>query len=68
MQVGGGAAWDGSATETPGSGGGSTTDAGVGGTDGVVQSVTKLLEAQTQMVAKAMIAQFPPITSFHQRE
>ena len=56
---------DGSATETPGSGGASITDAGVVGTEGVVQSVTKLLEAQTQMVAKAMVAQsFPPLPAF----
>ena len=35
------------------------------GTEGVVQSVTKLLEAQTQMVAKAMVAQsFPPLPTF----
>ena len=65
---GGGAARDGSATETPGSGRGSTTDADVGGTDGVVQSVTKLLEAQTQMVAMAMIAQsFPHYQSSLER-
>jgi hypothetical protein len=62
---GGEADRDGSVTETPGSGGGSTTEASAGGTDGVVQSVTKLLEAQTQMVAKAMIAQsFPPLPAF----
>ena len=56
---------DKSATETPGSGGDSTTSPSVVGTDGVVQSVTRLLEAQTQMVAKAMVAQsFPPLPAF----
>ena len=47
---------DGSATEILGSGGDSTTGPSVVGTNGVVQSVTKLLEAQTLMVAEAMVA------------
>jgi hypothetical protein len=35
------------------------------GADRVVQSVTKLLQAQIQIVAKAMIAQsFPPLPAF----
>ena len=55
----------GATTKTLGSDGVTTTDASVGGTEGVVQSVTKLLEAQTQMVAKAMVAQsFPPLPAF----
>ena len=54
-----------SAAGAPGSGGATTTDASVIGTEGMVQSVTKLLEAQTQMVAKAMVAQsFPPLPVF----
>ena len=55
----------GATTKRPGSDGVTTTDASVGGTEGVEQSVTKLLEAQTQMVAKAMVAQsFPPLPAF----
>ena len=51
-------AWDGSATETPGSGGGTTTDVGVGGTDGVVQVVRR----SNTNGGKAMISQsFPPL-------
>ena len=43
----------------------SDTVLGAADTGGVVHSVTKLLEAQSQMVAKAMIAQsFPPLPSF----
>ena len=43
----------------------STTASSASSTEGVVHSVTKLLEAQSQMVAKAMIAQsFPQLRSF----